>query len=61
MKMEVALDTEQLDAMLQKVATDYALNLKQPQGLTAAVLVLNTLIQMENMRLLLQIDRGLNG
>lgn len=61
LKTALALESEKLDALLEQAAADYGLNLKEPQGLTAAVLVVNTLFQMENTRLLFQIDQALNG
>lgn len=57
----IALDRKQLDALLDQAAADYGLNLAEPQGLTIALLVVNTLLQIENVRLLDRIDKGLNG
>lgn len=61
LKTALALESEKLDVLLEKAAADYGLNLKEPQELTAAMLVVNTLLQLENMRLLFQIDQALNS
>ncbi|MCA1974530.1 MAG: hypothetical protein LDL44_16975 [Caenispirillum sp.] len=50
------LDKQLLDKLLEAAAADYGLDLAAPQGLTAALLVVNTLLQMENTRLLTGLD-----
>lgn len=55
------LDRKQLDALLDQAAADYGLNLKEPNGFATALVVVNTLLQAENTRLLLKINQGLNG
>lgn len=53
----VTLDRKQLDALLDQAASDYGLNLKEPHGFATALLVVKTLRQMENTRLLLKIQQ----
>ncbi len=53
----VTLDRKQLDALLDQAASDYGLNLKEPHGFATALLVVNTLRQMENTHLLLKIQQ----
>lgn len=55
----LTLDKPQLDELLNKTAADYGLDLATPQGLTAALLVANTLLQLENTRLLTKIEQAL--
>ncbi len=55
----LALDRQQLDRLLDQAAADYGLDLATPQGLTTAVLVVNTLLQLENARLLYLIQETL--
>jgi hypothetical protein len=57
LKTALALDRKQLDALLGQAAADYGLNLAEPEGLATALLVVNTLFQMENTRLLLKIQQ----
>jgi len=57
LKTALALDRKQLDALLDQAAADYGLNLAEPQGAATALLVVNTLFQMENTRLLLKIQQ----
>lgn len=52
------LDRKQLDVLLDQAASDYGLNLKEPHGFATALLVVNTLFQMENTRLLLKIQQA---
>lgn len=61
LKTAFALDRKQLDALLDQAAADYGLNLAEPQELATALLVVNTLLQMENTRLLHKIEQGLLG
>lgn len=50
------LDKKLLDKLLEAAAADYGLDLATPHGLTAALLVANTLLQIENTRLLTSLD-----
>lgn len=61
MKIEagIALDRKQLGRLLDQAAADYGLDLASPQGLTTALLVVNTLLQIENVRLLYRIQETL--
>lgn len=52
------LDRKQLDVLLDQAASDYGLSLKEPHGFATALLVVNTLFQMENTRLLLKIQQA---
>lgn len=55
----VALDRPQLDKLLEQAAADYGLDLAAPQGLMAALIVVNTLLQLENARILRKIQEAI--
>jgi len=59
LKTALALDRQQLDALLGQAAADYGLNLAEPQGFAAALLAVNTMLQIENTRLLLKIQQAI--
>ncbi|CAG0929244.1 MAG: hypothetical protein EFKGCFLK_00716 [Rhodocyclaceae bacterium] len=54
----IALDRPQLDKLLDEAAADYGLDLATPQGLTAALLAVNTLLLLENTRILRKIQEA---
>lgn len=55
----MALDRPQLDKLLDEAAADYGLDLATPQGLTAALLAVNTRCQIENNRILLALQQAI--
>ena len=55
----MALDRPQLDKLLDEAAADYGLDLATPQGLTAALLAVNTRFQIENNRILLALQQAI--